>query len=850
MRSDCGRLFSIAITIFLASSIRNAHPPTTSQSQSGYLHGNPELESLMLQSPSAVKQSIEDSKSFSSFDFQVISAPPGFEQWVSPIVLPAPAQRGSSPWSSSIPRASAFVAQLTLEEKVNLTTGAGIQGRCVGETGTVPRLGFNQPICLQDGPVGVRFTDFNTVFPAAINAAATFDKQLIFKRAQAMGEEFKNKGVNVVLAPMTNLMRTPEAGRAWEGCGADPYLCGVTTVQSVLGIQSTRASACVKHYIGNEQEHYRGGSGSTASSSNIEDRTLRELYEWPFAEAINAGVDYVMCSYNRINQTYACENSKLINGVAKGEHKFQGVMVTDWAAAASGVRTALAGTDMNMPGFMAYAQPSEPNPSIANSSYWGLKMIEAVRNGSVPIERLDDMVTRVISTYYKQGQDKPDYPKLNFMSIGQGTPADQAALNLHVNVQKKHYLIAREVATASTVLLKNVNNTLPLKSPEKMKSVAIIGSDAGDNPHGLNSCHDRGCNQGVLATGWGSGTANFAHLTAPATSIQSHLLQFNPTITYRSIFDDFAYDQISDAASTADVAIVHVSSDSGEGYISVDGNQGDRNNITLWNNGDDLIIKTAQACDNVVVVIHSVGPVDMEAWINHPNVTAVLLAGLPGQEAGYSEVQILWGMVNPSGRLPYTIAKKRSHYPAEILYKSNMTVPQINYSEQLNIDYRHFDTYNIEPRFEFGFGLSYTTFVWNSLKLSSPFQSRKTSHGNLKNLAEVHLPGTLDLYQNVFNFEFQVTNSGQVDGHEVAQLYVGFPDQVNGPPKVLRGFEKVFVPQKESKTGEINLRVKDISFWDVITQSWQIPDGNFKFMIGTSSRKTIFSYQVNVKRSI
>ncbi|KAH9467348.1 hypothetical protein Pst134EB_002366 [Puccinia striiformis f. sp. tritici] len=142
---------------------------------------------------------------------------------------------------------------------VNLTTGAGIQGRCVGQTGTVPRLGFHQPICLHDGPVGVRSTDFNSVFPAGINVAATFDKDLMFKRAQALGQEFRNKGVNVALAPMTNLMRTPEAGRSWEGPGADPYMAGVATVQSVLGIQSAHASACVKHYIANEQEHYRGG---------------------------------------------------------------------------------------------------------------------------------------------------------------------------------------------------------------------------------------------------------------------------------------------------------------------------------------------------------------------------------------------------------------------------------------------------------------------------------------------------------------------------------------------------------------------------------------------------------------
>ncbi|KNZ63973.1 hypothetical protein VP01_107g2 [Puccinia sorghi] len=791
---------------------------------------------------------------------------------------------GHNPWTNYIERAKKFVAQLTLEEKVNLTTGAGIQGRCVGETGTVPRLGFNQPICLQDGPVGVRFTDFNSVFPAGINAAATFDKDLMFKRAQAMANEFKWKGVNVVLAPMTNLMRAPESGRAWEGkyfrsdlqaisvgltesivCllgpGADPYMAGVATVQGVLGIQSTRVSACVKHYIGNEQEHYRGGSGGIAASSNIDDRTLRELYDWPFAEAIRVQVDYIMCSYNRINQTHACENSKLINGIVKEEYQFQGVIVSDWAAAVSGVRTTLAGTDMNMPGFMAYGQPSEANPSTANSSYWGLRMIEAVNNGSVPIQRLDDMVTRVMSTYYKQGQDKEDYPRLNFISAGQGTSEEQARLNEHVNVQADHYKLIREIGAASTVLLKNVNQTLPLKSPKDLRTVVVVGSDAGDNPTGINSCTDRGCNNGTLAAAWGSGTANFPYLISPATAIQNHLRQSNPTISYQSIFDNYAYEQIGNASVPADVALVHVSSDSGESYITVAGNAGDRNNLSLWYNGDDLILKTAQACNNTVVVIHSVGPVDMEAWIDHPNVTAVLMAGLPGQESGNSEVDILWGQVNPvkhrvpfsvmdflprwlwlalsSARLPYTIAKKRSDYPANILYNSSTPVPQITYSEQLQIDYRHFDAHNIEPRFEYGFGLSYTTFNYTALKISKPAKtsSQSTSSSQHSMPLQKSSSGALDLYEKLLIVEFQITNTGHLAGNEVAQLYVGFPSEVNEPPKMLRGFERVWLRQGQSQTVSMDLRMKDVSYWDTITQSWRVPKGKFTFMVGSSSRQ-------------
>ncbi|MBW0460913.1 hypothetical protein O181_000628 [Austropuccinia psidii MF-1] len=765
------------------------------------------------------------------FNFTVVAPPPGYEAWTSPVILPSPIQGGHSAWSGVLARARYFVSQLTIEEKVNLTTGAGIQGRCVGETGTVPRLGFDQPICLQDGPVGVRLTDRNSVFPAGINAASTFDKKLIYARARAMGLEFRNKGVNVALAPMTNLMRTPTGGRAWEGCGADPYLCGVTTAQSVLGIQSAQVSACIKHYIGNEQEHYRGGSGSITSSSNMDDRTLYQIYDWPFAEGIAAGSDYLMCSYNRINQTYACENSKLLNGLVKGQHGFQGVVVTDWAAAASGVRTALAGADMNMPSFIAYGMPSESNPSVATHSYWGANLVEAIKNGSVPLERIDDMVTRIISTYYKQGQDKPDYPKLNFVTIGQGTAEERETLDEHINVQADHYNLIREIGAASTIILKNVNNALPLKPPKEIDSIVVIGSDAGDNPQGPNSCTDRACNNGTLAVGWGSGSAEFSHLIAPSTAIQNYVMERNPTITYQAIFDDFAYSKIGNASAHADVALVHVNSNSGEGYLTVDGNMGDRNNISLWNAGHEMILKAAEVCRNVIVIIHAVGPVEMECWINHPNVTGVLFAGLPGQETGNSEVDVLWGKVNPSGRLPFTIAKSRTDYPADVLYNSTMAVPQVTYSEKSEIDYRHFDAKSITPRFEFGFGLSYTNFKYHSLAIYSSVRSQNSWE---------------NLLERVVKVRFQLTNIGSRPGHEVAQLYLGFPNHVKEPPKVLRGFERVFLDVQQTSRVVLHLRRKDISYWDVVSQSWRIPHGEFKIMIGASSRHILLEEVLNM----
>jgi len=655
------------------------------------------------------------------------AAPPGFEEWTSPIVVPAKNVSGDGSWSSAVAKARAFVAQLTLDEKVNLTTGIGINGRCVGNTGEVSRLGF-KGICLQDSPLGVRLTDFASAFPAAINAAATFDKDLINQRGVAMGAEHRGKGVNVALGPMTNLGRVAAGGRNWEGWGADPFLAGVATAETISGMQSQGVIACVKHYIANEQEHFRGGSEAfQIYSSDVDDRTLHEVYAWPFAEAVWAGVGSVMCSYNKINQTQACQNSKLINGVLKEELDFQGFMLSDWAALINGVQPALAGVDMNMPGFKSYNfGTSEPNPVNTTNSWWGSALIESVKNGSVPEWRVDDMVTRTMAAFFKMGQDS-GYPPVNFDYNFENTlNSNGMVVNEHVNVQADHFKLIREIGGASTILLKNTNGALPLNL-DKIKRIAILGEDAGPNPDGPNGCGDRGCDQGTLAMGWGSGTANFPYLIDPAAAIVNFVHSEKPTVPVEVVLNDFNLGGVVKVADVADTCLVFVNADSGEGYITVDGNAGDRTNLTLWKGGEQLITATAAVCSNTIVIQHVVGPVLVETWIDHPNVTAVLHAGLPGQESGNAIVDVLFGEVNPSARLPYTIARARTDYPADVLYNSNAETPQIVYQEALQIDYRHFDAQNISPRFEFGFGLSYTTFAYDGLNIRAGDQ---TKHNN------------------------------------------------------------------------------------------------------------------------
>src|SRR5579862_6505611 len=312
----------------------------------------------------------------------------------------------------------------------------------------------------------------------------------------------------------------------------------------------------------------------------------------------------------------------------------------------------------------------------------------AVANGSVPEWRIDDMAVRIMAAYYKVGQDQTDVPT-NFDSWTLDTygylhffvEKDYTLVNQHIDVRHdpkigSHAALVREVAAKSVVLLKNLNSTLPLKNP---RQIAIIGEDAGEAPYGPNGCADRGCDEGTLAMGWGSGTANFPYLVTPLTGIQNQALLDGTVVS--SVTDNYAYYQINTTVSAAEVAIVFVNADSGEQYITVDNNMGDRNNLSLWGNGDKLISAVAANNENTVVVMHTVGPVLIESWVNHPNITAILWAGLPGEQSGNSIADILYGNVNPGAKLPFTMGKSASDWGVELLYDSKDQSPQINFTE-------------------------------------------------------------------------------------------------------------------------------------------------------------------------
>ncbi|KAG8991387.1 hypothetical protein FRB94_012540 [Tulasnella sp. JGI-2019a] len=722
-------------------------------------------------------------------------------------------------WATAHYKARTFLKKFSLQDKVNIVTGVGwMNGRCVGNIPANETLGW-PGLCLEDSPLGVRFMDFVTAFPTGINTAATFDRKLMRLRGEAMGKEFRGKGVNVALGPAMNMARAPEGGRLWESFGGDPYLQGEVAYETITGIQEQGVQACAKHFINNEQENFR-----TTESSNVDDRTQHEIYLHPFLKSVQAGVASVMCSYNLVNNSYACQNDEALNTLLKHQLGFQGYVMSDWAATES-TNAANVGLDMSMPGDITLG---------SGNSYFGANLTDAVTSGNVSMSRIDDMAQRVIAAWYLTGQDK-NFPAVNFNAFNR---TDEAT-NEHTNVEGDHYKIVREIGAASTVLLKNLRNTLPLRSP---RSISLIGSDAGPPLSGPNGFADRGGTDGTLAMGWGSGTVDFPYLISPLEAIQARA-RMNKTSVSWWLNDWDTLGAIATSAYT-DVSIVFIKSDSGEGYITVSGNLGDRNNLTAWANGDALVQAVAENNDNVVVVVHSAGPLITEPWINHPNVTAVLWAGMPGQESGNSLVDVLFGDINPSGRLPYTIAKRRADYAADIVYNGSYAVGgvQIDYTEGLDIDYRWFDAKNITPRFEFGYGLSHTTFEYSNLvivhaqSLSSHDSNEKSweNHEATRNNTGASMDSWL--HEAAYTVRFCIENTGTVDGWEVPQLYLHAPRSANSPPNNLRGFERVKIPKGETVTVTLQLSRYDLSVWDVVRQGWAKPKGDWGVSIGASSR--------------
>ena len=754
-----------------------------------------------------------------------------------------------------------MVERMTLMDKVNVTSGTGwSQDMCVGNTAPANSVGF-PPLCLQDGPLGLRFMDHSTAFPAGITVGATWNKDLIYQKGRAHGMEARGKGIHVLLGPaMGPFGRMPAGGRVWEGFGSDPVLQGIAASQMIKGIQDEGVMATAKHFIGNEQEHFRQSFEwglPNALSSNIDDRTLHEIYLWPFAESVRVGVASIMCSYNMVNNSYACGNSKLMNGILKDELGFQGFVQSDWLAQRSGVASALAGLDMTMPG--------DGLRWMDGKSLFGPELTKGVLNGSIPMPRINDMATRVVAAWYQLKQDNttawpPPPPNgtggPNFSSwtndkigkIHQGSDdPTTGVVNQFIDVQGTgkdfHGRLAKQIAAEGTVLVKNTNNILPLSrkgahvSSGTKYRIGIFGEDAGPNPNGPNACPDRSCNVGTLGSGWGSGAVEFPYLVPPIEALISSFSNDSVSLT-KQLTNTLPAKMPRSLPSDQDLCLVFLSAIAGEGFESWNGIRADRNDLYANKDGDALVQSVAATCGGpVIIIVHAVGPIILENWIDNPKISAVLLANLPGQESGNAITSVLFGDVDASGRLPYTVPKRIEDYGpgGQILYYPNEVVPQQNFDEGVFVDYRYFDANNIEPRYPFGFGLSYTNFTISNLTLqtlnprsplpaprpdtlpppnySTDIPSAKDAlfpknfrrlknriypyitstsqihHGKYpypKGYDTIQPPspaggaegGNPDLYTPLFSASVTVTNTGKRKGMHVAQLYIGMPTGV------------------------------------------------------------------------
>ncbi|CAJ2502363.1 Uu.00g097570.m01.CDS01 [Anthostomella pinea] len=750
-------------------------------------------------------------------------------------VYPSPAMTGVGAWADATKKAVDFVNQLTIEEKVGLASGvvsstgtSGTLNGCSGNIAPIARLNFTG-MCLTDAGQGVRATDFVSGFPSGIHVGASWNRALARRRAEKMGLEFRVKGANIVLGPVVGPVgRVVRGGRGWEGFAVDPWLCGALAYETITGIQSQGVITSTKHFIGNEQETHRqpNSDGIESVSANIDDKTMHELYLWPFQDAVHAGTGNIMCSYNRVNNSYACANSKTQNGLLKTELGFQGAVTSDWGALHAGVASTLAGMDMVMP----------------NSDLWGDRLTEAVKNGSVAEGRLDDMATRIMASWYQMKQDE------GFPEPGVGIAPDLTQPHDIIdarNTSSRKVLL--DGAIEGHVLLKNINNALPLQKPKLLSILgysvrspdqwnykanggvaawtfggesSYLGRDTNAGFAGeWNSSFSQIAPNGTLFSGGGSGAATPASVSSPYDALAQRAYDEGTAM----MWDFFSPDP--DVVGVSDACLVIVNAFASEGFDR----PGVRDDFT-----DGLIRHVADRCNNTIVIFHNAGARLVDQWIDHPNVTALMFAHLPGEASGRALVSLLYGESNPSGKLPYTVAKNESDYghllAPDIGEGQYERFPQSNFStEGVYIDYRHFDAQNITPRYEFGFGLSYTTFGYTNLQVSV----RDGANVDEYPTGAVVEGGQADLWDVVATVSADITNTGPVDGAEVAQLYVGIP---GAPEKQLRGFEKPFVNVSQSATVHFELNRRDLSVWDVVAQKWSLRKGEYRVFVGASSR--------------
>lgn len=688
-------------------------------------------------------------------------------------------------------RASMVVKEMTLDEKIQMLHGTGMPGLGplspewvhsnggAGYVVGVPRLGI-PPIQMSDAAYGVRQSGengrYSTALPSDIAGAASWDLQGAWQYGALIGRELRDQGYNMTLGGGINLTREPRDGRTFEYLGEDPILAGKMVGAVMKGLQAQHVIGDIKHYALNDQE-----SGRDAVNVNIDQRAAREsdllAFEIGVAESDTAAV---MCSYNRVNGDYACENKFLLTDVLKKDWKFKGFVLSDWGGTHSAAKASAAGLDHEEPGWIFFSD----------------ELKKGVESGAVPQAEIDDHVHRILRSMFATGViDDP--PMRSVVDV-------QGGLD-----------VAQKIEESGIVLLRNEESQLPL-DVSKVHSIAIIGphADVGMISGGGSAQVDPPGGNAIMPPGKGR-THWMEPIWFPTSPLKSVRAKApGATVQFNSGADPA---EAAALAKSSDVAIIFAYQWESESM--------DLPNLGLPGNQDELIEKVAAANPHTIVVVESGGPVTMP-WAN--KVSAIVEAWYAGSRGSDAVANVLFGDVNPSGKLPVTFPRTEADLPHPTVVKppkesipnymqhevwkqiaAGLTPFQVTYDEGVKVGYKWYDAEKKPVLFPFGFGLSYTTFSYSNLRVTAG----KTPH-----------------------VAFTVTNTGNRGGCEVAEVYASLPAAAGEPPKRLVGWNKVELKAGESKEISVDVDQKYLSIYNVDQHGWQLVPGEYGFMVGGSSQ--------------
>jgi beta-glucosidase len=680
-------------------------------------------------------------------------------------------------------KAEALLKQMTLQEKVNM-----IHSSSSFTSGGVPRLGIPEFV-MSDGPHGVRLehgrtyadsigiADASTYLPTGTCLAATWNPKLGYAFGAVLGSEAAYRGKDVILGPGINIIRSPLNGRNFEYQSEDPYLVSRMAVGYIKGVQDQGVSACVKHYAANNIETKR-----TSINVELSERALREIYLPGFKAAVQeAGVYTLMGSYNKVRGEWATHNNYLMNQILKKEWGFKGVVISDWGAVHNTQQALWNGTDIEMGTDLSLgAKPDY------RKYFLGDTVVTLAKRGKTPEYIIDDKVRRILYVMLKTHVIDKQRKKGTFNT-------------------KAHQQTALKIAEEGIVLLKNYGNILPLTP--KVKSIAVIGFNAN------------------RAQGLGGGSSQIKALYE-VTALEGLKKQAakGVKITYTQGYkiergakaDAAMIQEAANAAAKADVAIFVGGWTHGYDYNkwsdnAYDAEDTDKPDMNMPFGQDELIKAVLKANPKTVVVLLGGGPIDMTQWA--ANTPGIVQAWYAGMEGGNALANIIYGKVNPSGKLPMTFPKTLANSPDHVLgdFPNSKDSTTVYYNDDIYVGYRYFDTFKIDPQFAFGHGLSYTQFAYSNMQVKS--------NGGKATVT------------------FTITNTGKTAGAEVAQVYVHQEKSLlPRPQKELKAFDKVFLQPGEKKQLTLMLNEDAFKYFNDVTNDWVTEKGNYNILVGGSSR--------------